>query len=204
MQIYKAFLGKNINFVDEIVITNAKQREIGYSTYMLMMRGAFKNISRMMKNLAYMFMYFHDPSLQFWCDLVDIFADAKLEFVTTIHINKTAKTLKKILDPKKTMSGETLIVFRKNINMTGRQGREFSDGHMVRLREIAEKIIMDSPKQSVTTSMLYDNGVLEYLITEGIIEDFATKYSDLADFFGEILRWNANTGEWERRPNTPS
>ena len=198
MQIYKAFLGKDINFSDEIVMTNAKQRNIEYDEYMRMMGEAFANISRMMKEGSYMFMYFHDPSLVFWRDLVEIFTKAKLEFTTTIHVDKTIKTLKKILDPKKTMSGETFIVFKKNNGIANANEKVlFNDNHKNRLRRIATKIIEANPKHSVTTSMLYDNGILEYLIANNIIGDFSDKYSDLADFFGEILKWNPNTGEWE-------
>ena len=199
MQIYKAFLGKDINFSDEIVMTNAKKRNIEYAAYMKMMGEAFKNISRMMKNESYMFMYFHDPSLRFWCDLIDVFTKANLEFVTTIHVDKTVKTLKKILDPKKTMSGETFIVFRKNEDIAPLKKELFDNTHRTKLQKIATKIIVNNPKHSVTTSMLYDNGILEYLISENIVEDFSAKYSDLADFFNEILLWNSNTGEWEEK-----
>ena len=82
---------------------------------------------------------------------------------------------------------------KKKLQMQGL----FDDSHKNRLRKIATKIVEASPKHSVTTSMLYDNGILEYLIANNIISDFSDKYSDLADFFGEILKWNPNTGEWE-------
>ena len=78
-----------------------KNRKKDYNDYLTLMNDAFKNVSRMLKNDSYMFLYFHDSSLTVWNDLIKIFDKNDLIFKTSIHISKSQKTLKKILDPKK-------------------------------------------------------------------------------------------------------
>ncbi len=194
MQLYKGFLDNQINFDDEIVITNAKTREKDYKTYFSMMKNAFKNISRMLKDDAIMCLYFHDSDLMVWSDLIDTFHEAGFAFENCMHIDKPQKTLKKILDPKKTMSGETLLFLRKAKQIRNNRNHELSDFENIKI--IAESIINASPSKYATTSQLYDNGIMGYIINEGILHSLASTYKDLTEIFNQILSFQENSGVW--------
>ena len=195
MQLYRPFLDNKINFEDEIVITNAKNREKSYSEYFSLMKIAFKNISRILKPNGYICLYFHDSDLKVWYHLIETFENAGLSFETCMHINKSQKTLKKILDPKKTMSGETLLFLTKKAVTT--KSRKFTNSDLEKIQLIAEDIIKHSLYGYATTSQLYDNGILNFIIEEGILFDLSEKYKDLTDIFSQILIYNSDKGVWE-------
>lgn len=198
MQLYQPFLENNIDYNSEIVMTNAKGQEKDYEEYMLLMKTAFKNISRMLKDNAKICLYFHDSNLKVWSDLFDIFEISGFSFIASIHIDKKQKTLKKLLDPKKTMSGETLLVLEKTNNNKTIM-RQVTESDISKLEILANEIIRNSKDGYCTTSQLYDKGVLEYMIKEGILEDFASKYKDLVDFFEEILSFDTSKGVWKEK-----
>ena len=197
MQLYKPFLDNYINFEDEIVITNAKTRNKTYELYFSMMEQAFSNISRMLKWGGYVCMYFHDSDLTVWRDLIKILQKSNIVFDSCIHIDKSKKTLKKILDPKKTMSGETLLFFVKDYKKI--LERDFLREDYDYITQMAKSIIINSPNYYVTTSQLYDNGIMSYIIKAGILSSISTVYKDLTELFGSVLNYNSELGMWTTR-----
>lgn len=193
MQLYQAFLENDIDYESEIVITNAKNRKKDYNDYLALMNDAFKNVSRMLKNDSYMFLYFHDSSLTVWNDLIKIFDRNDLIFKTSIHISKSQKTLKKILDPKKTMNGETLLVFKKEkfkpIQL------QLNSSYIEDIKSMCEKLLKG--RDCISTSELYDNGVLEYIISNNLLPEISSNYKDLTEIFNDILKWNSDIGMWQ-------
>lgn len=193
MQLYQAFLENDIDYENEIVITNAKNRKKDYNDYLALMNEAFKNVSRMLKNDSYMFLYFHDSSLTVWNDLIKIFDRNDLIFKTSIHISKSQKTLKKILDPKKTMNGETLLVFKKEkFKLVQLQ---LNSSYIEDIKSICEKLLKG--RDCISTSELYDNGVLEYIISNNLLPEISSNYKDLTEIFNDILKWNSDIGMWQ-------
>ena len=193
MQLYQAFLENEIDYDSEIVITNAKNRKKDYNDYLNLMNEAFKNISRILKKDSYMFLYFHDSSLTVWNDLIKIFDRNDLIFKTSIHISKKQKTLKKILDPKKTMNGETLLVFKKEKFKPVQL--QLNNSYINDIKTICENLLKN--KDSISTSELYDNGVLEYIISNNLLPEISSNYKDLTEIFNDILKWNSDTGMWQ-------
>lgn len=193
MQLYQAFLENDIDYDSEIVITNAKNRKKDYDNYINLMNEAFKNISRMLKKDAYMFLYFHDSNLTVWNDLIKIFDKNDLIFQTSIHILKNQKTLKKILDPKKTMNGETLLIFKKEKFKPVQL--QLNSSYINDIKNICEQLLKN--KDSISTSELYDNGVLEYIIRNNLLPEISSKYKDLTEIFNDILKWNSEIGMWQ-------
>ena len=72
MQLYESFLNTKIDYLNEIVISNAPERNKNEVTYWKMLSEGFQNISRVMKNESLLFMYFHDSNLSVWDKLIDI------------------------------------------------------------------------------------------------------------------------------------
>ncbi len=196
MQLYQAFLDNNIDYDSEIVMTNAKGRKKDYHEYLKLMNEAFNNVSRMLKNNSYMFLYFHDSNLNVWNDLIKMFTENKLIFQTSIHISKGKKTLKKILDPKKTMNGETLLIFKKEKNYQKKESNKKED-YIDSIKIICNNLLTD--KKSISTSELYDNGVLEYIIKNDLLEEIVSKFKDLTEIFTMILVWDPDTGMWKSK-----
>ena len=196
MQLYQAFLDNNIDYDSEIVMTNAKGRKKDYHEYLKLMNEAFNNVSRMLKNNSYMFLYFHDSNLNVWNDLIKMFTENKLIFQTSIHISKSKKTLKKILDPKKTMNGETLLIFKKEKNYEKKESNK-KENYIDSIKIICNNLLTD--KESISTSELYDNGVLEYIIKNDLLEEVASKFKDLTEIFTMILVWDPDTGMWKSK-----
>lgn len=194
MQLYQAFLDNEIDYDSEIVITNAKGRKKDYCEYLKLMNAALKNISRMLKNNSYVFLYFHDSKLSVWNDLIKIFTQNKLIFQTSIHIYKSKKTLKKILDPKKTMNGETLLIFKKEKDYEKKEINK-NENYIDSIKFICNKLLNN--KEAISTSELYDNGVLEYIIKNDLLEEISLKYNDLTEIFNMILNWDAEIGMWK-------
>lgn len=193
MQLYQAFLENDIDYDSEIVITNAKNRKKDYDDYINLMNDAFKNISRMLKKDAYMFLYFHDSSLTVWNDLIKIFNKNNLIFQTSIHITKNRKTLKKILDPKRTMNGESLLIFKKEKFKPSQL--QLNSSYIDDIKNICEQLLKN--KDSISTSELYDNGILEYIIRNNLLPEISSKFKDLTEIFNDILKWNSEIGMWQ-------
>lgn len=195
MQLYRPFLENKINFLDEIVISNAKSRNKDYDNYFIMLKKAFDNISRMLKNFGIVCLYFHDSNLTVWRDLITVFSSCNLSFENSIHIDKKQKTLKKILDPKKTMSGETLLFFKKNGKPVAKNRTITQEDYNI-IKEISLKIINTSKNKYASTSQLYDKGILKYIIEQGLLEDISKKYKDLTEIFNQVLKFDSELGVW--------
>lgn len=191
MQLYQAFLNNKIDYDNEIVITNAKGRKKDYEDYLHLIDQAFSNISRMLKNDSYMFLYFHDSNLSVWNDLISIFNNNNLIFQTCIHISKSKKTLKKILDPKKTMNGEALLIFKK-CEYVSKPEENIDGNHINKIKQICFNLLKN--REYISTSELYDNGVLEYIIKNNLLASTSKQFKDLVDMFNLFLDWDVEKG----------
>jgi ribosomal protein L20 len=193
MQLYKGFLSNDIDFNNEIVIANNHLLKKDYANYINNIRQSFNIISDKLKNNSYMCMYFHDSSLKFWNDLFEIMNAAGLNFITAIHIEKTQKTLKKILNPKKTMNGESLLFFKKEKTKVIKNNKYDSKNR----EELKKKLInLYSHKKRVSTSEIFDNVLLSYLVNNNLINSASRQYKDFVDIIQEILDWDEKVGQW--------
>ena len=198
MQLYESFSNKKINYKDEIVISNATTRNKNEENYWKLMESSFKNISRIMKNNALMFMYFHDSNLEVWNKLINLLSKTDLYFLTSIHIAKKKRTLKNIIDPKKTMSGDSLLIFQKIDNNTW-QVTDKSINDI--LKDIQTKLnsMLTNSLSGLSTSELYDNGILEFVIKNNYLDILAKKYKDFIDVFEMFLDWDSKNCVWKKR-----
>lgn len=197
MQLYETFLNTKIDFKNEIVISTAKDRKKDLKDYLDLLEKGFKNVNRMMKNKSYMFMYFHDSNLSIWSDLINILKKSNFVFVTAVHIKKNKLTLKKILDPKKTMNGESLLLFKKDDNNSWTINTKDIDTIIKELEEKSEELINNSKSKSLSTTELYDNGILEFIIKNDYLSILSRNYKDLIDIFEQFLIWDEENICWK-------
>lgn len=198
MQLYEAFAETKINYEDEIVISNAISRNKDKNNYWDLMRAAFNNISRMMKNNSLLFMYFHDSNLKEWKNLINMLKSSDLVFITSMHVNKSKLTLKSIIDPKKTMNGESLLVFQKIDHNNWRTNTKNVEEIVDDIKEHAIQMI-DNSENGLSSAELYDNGILELIIKNDYLDLLSSKYKDLIDIFEKFLDWDINEVKWKKK-----
>lgn len=193
MQLYQPFLKLNIDFKNEIVISNGEGRDKSKENYFLDMEKSLIKISNVLKSDGVLCMYFHDSGLELWSKLIEMTKKANLEFVTLTHVSKNKQTLKNIVSPLKSLKGDALLFFiKKDKNVSLRNQKVLSKDVLI---EISLGIIKNNNGKA-TTAELYDNGILNYLIINDLLDEMLKSYKDLTYFFKEFLNWNIE-GYWE-------
>ncbi|EQI09633.1 hypothetical protein [Clostridioides difficile] len=177
---------------NEIVISSAPARDKGKVLYFDMMNSAFENISRVLKVGKYMCMYFHDSNLDVWDNIIDIMTNNNLKYMGQIHVSKNKNTLKNILSPKKSLNGDCIIFFKKDLNIN--YDINEVDNIEDKINNIAQAII--DIKGYASTPELYDNGALEYIISNGKLKEISKKYKDLTSIFEQRFNWDKERGVW--------
>lgn len=198
MQLYESFLDAKIDYLNEIVISNSPERNKNEENYWKMLSKAFENISRLMKNKKLLFMYFHDSNLSVWDKLINILRCNNIAFISSVHINKSKLTLKSIIDPKKTMNGDTLLIFQKIDNNTWKRNKKGLETIIDEIKEEAEKMINDSKDKALSSAELYDNGILELIIKNDYLGVLSNNYKDLLDIFEKFLIWDKDNMKWKK------
>lgn len=198
MQLYESFLNTKIDYSNEIIISNAPERNKKEETYWQMFSKAFENISRIMKNKGLLFMYFHDSNLMVWNKLINILHYNDLAFISSVHVNKSKLTLKNIIDPKKTMNGDALLIFQKTENNNWKKNEKNLETIINEIRKKAEKMINKSKEKALSSAELYDNGILEFIIKNNYLNVLAKNYKDLLDIFKKFLIWDKDSMKWKK------
>ncbi|HBG4973254.1 TPA: hypothetical protein KQF34_003070 [Clostridioides difficile] len=192
MQLYKPFMDLKFELENEIVISSAPTRDKDKVLYFDMMNSAFENISRVLKVGKYMCMYFHDSNLDVWDNIIDIMTKNNLKYMGQIHVSKNKNTLKNILSPKKSLNGDCIIFFKKDLNIN--YDINEVDNIEDKINNIAQAII--EIKGYASTPELYDNGALEYIILNGKLKEVSKKYKDLTSIFEKRFNWDKERGVW--------
>ena len=72
------------------------------------------------------------------------------------------------------MNGETLLVFKKEKFKPVQL--QLNSTYISDIKSICEKLLKG--KDSISTSELYDNGVLEYIISNNLLPEISSKYKE--------------------------
>jgi len=193
MQLYYPFVDLEINFNDEIVVSSGTGRNKNYEQYFKDLDQAFSIIISKMKTGSYMCLYFHDSKLDVWYRLVDILTKYGLNYLSQIHIDKS-NTVKNILSPKKSLNGDALLFFIKEEKTTEPVIADSIDEIVYSIVKEAKYMIENYGPQS--TPELYDNGVMEIIISNNWLAPLSKKYSDLTEIFDRHLLWDEETHLW--------
>lgn len=200
MQLYKPFLNFSFNLNDEIVISTSPERKKDEADYYLLLETAFRQVGNVLKNNKYMCMYFHDSSLKVWSKLIKIMAKNNLVYITQVHIKKTKKTVKNILSPKKSLNGDAILFFKKQSSNSFMKNNLANDLNLNTIEAAINdkaKTIIENLGGTASTPELYDSGIMEYLISQNLLDRMASHYTDLTDIFQKELYWNTEKGVWQ-------
>lgn len=193
MQLYKPFLGLDYNLEDEIVVSTAPSRAKDREEYFRLLEDVFSMCAQKLKQGRSLCLYFHDSSLAVWERLIGILERCGFRFLMQIHIGKS-NTLKNIISPKKSLSGDSVLIFSCEAMPIVHAAQES-------LAEIEENIIgqcrrMVEESGPLSTPELYDNGLMETLIQNGWLGILSQNYPSLVDIFEQHLTWDSQTAKW--------
>lgn len=193
MQLYKPFLGFDYDLDNEIVVSSSPARNKDKNDYFSLIEKAFKMCSDKLKDGKCLCLYFHDSSLLVWERLIRILESVNFKFVTQLHVDKTL-TVKNILSPKKSLNGDSILIFIKEDHPIIHNSSEKED-------EIEENIVnqaryMIQKSKGLSTPELYDNGIMEILINNGWLSTISKKYSSLVDIFEKYFHWDTKRFIW--------
>lgn len=195
LQLYSPFFSLDINFDDEIVVSTAVGRNKDRENYFELMDQVFTMCSKKLKINHHLCLYFHDSNLKVWDRLISILERNHFRFIMQSHIDKS-KTVKNIISPKKSLNGDSILIFIKDDLTTVPQAKES-------IQEIERNIITQANamlKQygHLTTPQLYDNGLIEVLIHNGWLSPLSKKYNTIVDLLEKHLRWDPINSYWTR------
>ena len=194
MQLYAPILGLDFNLKDEIVVSSGENRNKTKDNYYSLLKEVFTLCRDKLKKNKLMCLYFHDSNLDVWYRLIKILYELGFDFKGQVHIKKNS-TLKNIISPRKSLNGDSLLFFHNT-----KIDRILTGGNES-IKEIETNIVKEakyliSNYASMTTTDLYDNGLMEVLISNGWLQKMSSKYKSLIDVFEKHLHWDKSLGKW--------
>lgn len=194
MQLYKPFLNLDYNLKDEIIVSSAPSRGKDRRNYFELLEQVFHMCADKLKPDHFLCLYFHDSNLNVWNELISILERNCFRFITQIHIDKTV-TLKNIISPKKSLNGDSILIFSRSDSPIIHHAKENAD-------EIEQSIVrqakfMVKKNGWLSTPELYDNGLMEILIQNGWLAGLSKKYSSLVEIFEKHLTWVPSLARWK-------
>lgn len=194
MQLYKPFINIGFNLKDEIIVSPAPERNKGKDEYFNLLYAVFEMCKRKLKENHIMCLFFHDSNLDVWVQLLKILEFNGFKFISQEHIKKT-KTVKNILSPKKSLSGDAVLFFENTREKLPKPDTSIS------VNDIKASVVMEAKKLlekngDLTTPELYDLGIMEMLIENGWLEPLSKKYKSLVDIFEECFIWKKDSAKW--------
>ncbi|EOL13302.1 DNA methyltransferase [Enterococcus faecalis] len=194
MQLYKPFIGVGFNLHDEIIVSSAPERNKGKDEYFTLLYEVFEMCKRKLKENNIMCLFFHDSNLDVWVKLLQILESNGFKFISQEHIKKS-KTVKNILSPKKSLSGDAVLFFENTRQalpkpITTTSVEDIKDSVVMLAKKLLEK------HGDLSTPELYDLGIMEMLIENGWLEQLSKKYKSLVEIFEEHFIWKKDSAKW--------
>lgn len=194
MQLYKPFIGIDFNLRDEIIVSPAPERNKDSNEYFTLLYEVFEMCKRKLKENNIMCLFFHDSNLDVWVKLMKILESNGFKFISQEHIKKS-KTVKNILSPKKSLSGDAVLFFENTRRELPRPTTSTS------VEDIKDSVVKEAKKLlekhgDLSTPELYDMGIMEMLIENGWLERLSKKYKSLVGIFEEHFIWKRSSAKW--------
>ncbi|HEY5587688.1 MAG TPA: DNA methyltransferase [Candidatus Paceibacterota bacterium] len=195
MQLYTPFLKFDFNLEDEIVVSTSPERNKREEEYYFLMEQAFEKISTKLKNGKYMCMYFHDSNLYVWDNIINILGSVGLRYLSQVHVKKKI-TLKNIISPKKSLNGDAVLFFVKEPILKD-DVVEIESIEEMELNIVRHAKFIIKQNGPLSTTELYDDGIMELIIQNGWLHNLSIKYKSLVDIFEKHLVWDQVLGKWK-------
>lgn len=194
MQLYQPFIGLNYNLKDEIVVSPANERRRNKDEYFALLNEVFEMCKNKLKENHLMCLFFHDSNLEVWVELINILENNGFKYISQEHIKKS-KTVKNILSPKKSLSGDAILFFENTRNKLPSPTTSLSSSEIEHYVFLEAKKLLEK-HGDLSTPELYDMGIMEMLIENGWLLQLSKKYKTLVDIFDEHFIWKRECGKW--------
>ena len=149
---------------------------------------------RKLKENNIMCLFFHDSNLDVWVKLLQILESNGFKFISQEHIRKS-KTVKNILSPKKSLSGDAVLFFENTRQELPKVTTNTTiDDIKDSVVKVAKKLL--EKNGDLSTPELYDLGIMEMLIENGWLEQLSKKYKSLVEIFDEHFIWKKDSAKW--------
>lgn len=194
MQLYTPFIGVGFNLQDEIIVSPSPERDKGKDEYFTLLSEVFEMCKRKLKENNIMCIFFHDSNLSVWVKLIQILESNGFKFISQEHIKKS-RTVKNILSPKKSLSGDAVLFFENTRQELPKSSTSTS------IEDIKISVVKEAKKLlekygDLSTPELYDLGIMEMLIENGWLEMLSQKYKSLVEIFEEYFIWKKSSAKW--------
>lgn len=194
MQLYQPFIDLNFNLKDEIVVSSSSERKKDKNEYFALLNEVFSMCKNKLKENHLMCLFFHDSNLEVWVELINILENNGFRFISQEHIKKS-KTVKNILSPKKSLSGDAILFFENTRKELPKPTTSLSP------KEIEYNVYLEAKKLlekngDLSTPELYDMGIMEMLIQNGWLAQLSTKYKTLVEIFDKHFIWKREVAKW--------
>ncbi len=194
MQLYQPFIGIDFNLNDEIIVSSAPERKRNKDEYFKLLFEVFHICKNKLKENHIMCLFFHDSNLDVWVKLMNILEKNGFKFISQEHIKKS-KTVKNILSPKKSLSGDAVLFFENTRSVlptlkTSISADEIKHSVYLEAKKLLEKY------GDLSTPELYDLGIMELLIENGWLYELSTKYKSLVEIFEQYFIWKKESAKW--------
>ena len=194
MQLYTPFIGVGFNLQDEIIVSPSPERDKNKHEYFNLLCEDFEMCKRKLKENNIMCIFFHDSNLSVWVKLIQILESNGFKFISQEHIKKS-RTVKNILSPKKSLSGDAVLFFENTRQELPKSITSTS------IEDIKISVVKEAKKLlekygDLSTPELYDLGIMEMLIENGWLEKLSQKYKSLVEIFEEYFIWKKSSAKW--------
>lgn len=194
MQLYKPFIGLSYNLEDEIVVSPANERKRSKEEYFTLLNEVFEMCKNKLKENHIMCLFFHDSNLEVWVELINSLEENGFKFISQEHIKKS-KTVKNILSPKKSLSGDAILFFENTRYKLPKPTTSLSSDEIKHYVYLEAKKLLEK-YGDLSTPELYDMGIMEMLIENGWLYQLSKKCKTLVDIFDEHFIWKRECGKW--------
>jgi len=113
---WSSWLGFNVNFEDEIIISDSPVRKKTSEIYEKMLKAAFKQVYRVLKQNKYMTVTFHSTNIMIWNAIIKSVVFAGFDLEKIIYQPPARTSAKGLLAPYGSAVGDYYIRFKKPKN----------------------------------------------------------------------------------------
>ena len=176
---WEFFTGSKVDLQNEIVESNRVKSDKNREMYLAEMTIAFQKLRQVSKKNALMFLYYKDARLRNIEEILRILAVSGWTYKGQIHIDRKQFTYKQNSSKRNTVEGDCLMIFEANEPHKIPESVEISaDVLFSKINDLTLQYIKTHGTSTLST--VYDNLLVPYLFSEGLLGRFGTP--------GEILK----------------
>ena len=166
--LWSSWLKFNPNFEDEIIISNSPARDKTPEIYDRMLKAAFSQIFRVLKNGKYMTVTFHNTDIGVWNSIINACVYAGFELEKIVYQPPAHTSSKAGLAPYGSAVGDYYIRFKKPEKLKQNNVQEVNEERYKRVvLQEAKRILAERGEPTPYTFIL--NGIIVELRREGAL-----------------------------------